>query len=378
MNVGHLRDVYLRVTFIHHYLTHFRRHKHYVLCREIKDRNVFPFDKVVRSSRIHHPFYMLDKVWTQKLGGNASLINDWWAYQGAIKRLGGVSVLHAHMGPQGYYAVPLSRKSGIPLVVTFYGADMSNQPKRPGWMEKYRELFDAAALVLVEGPHMRQRMIELGCPAEKAKVSRLAIPVKNIKFGLRPRLAEGRPLRILMCSSFVRKKGHLDAVSAMGALKRGGLKFECDMIGDGPLKPDILALRKELDLEREITLHGKVLPARIFELAQQSHVFFHPSKTGPDGDSEGGAPTICSEMQAAGLPVIATTHADIPNVIPGENHMLALEGDVTGMVKQFEYFLERRDDWDAISKRGRAFVEANHDGYACSAKLEEYYDSVVG
>src|SRR4051812_5615317 len=178
MNIGHIRDVYLRVTFIHHYLVHFARHRHIVISREIKDRKVFPYEHIAKTAAIHHPLYLFDKIWTLKFGRPARLVNDWWAYRGAIKRIGGeISVLHAHMGPQGYYAVPLSRNTGIPLVVTFYGGDMSNVPKLPGWKKRYLELFEAAALILVEGPYMRTKMIELGCPADKVKVSRLAVPV---------------------------------------------------------------------------------------------------------------------------------------------------------------------------------------------------------
>lgn len=378
MRIAHIRDVYLRVTFIHHYLVHFRRHDHIVLCREIKDRDVFPYAHVAKTSALHFPAYLLDKILTLKLGWTRRLVNDWWAYRGAIKRLGGdISVLHAHMGTQGFYAVPLSRRTGIPLVVTFYGGDMSNVPKIPGWMDNYKELFATAALILVEGPYMRERMIDLGCPGHKVKVSRLAVPVKGIKFNLRPSLGGEEPLRILMCAGFVRKKGFLDAMDTLGALKQAGRVFHCDIIGDGPLKNEIMMKRDELGLAPHITFHGKVVPSRIFEIAERAHLFFHPSKTGPDGDSEGGAPTVCSEMQAAGLPIIATTHADIPNVIPEENHFLAAEGDVQGLVRQFERFLAVPGQWEAISKRGRAFVEANHDGFVCSAKLEEYYDSVI-
>jgi len=61
-------------------------------------------------------------------------------------------------------------------------------------------------------------------------------------------------------------------------------------------------------------------------------IFIHPSVTAANGDSEGGAPTTILEAQACGLPVLSTTHADIPNVVvPGGSALLTPERDVDAL-----------------------------------------------
>jgi glycosyltransferase involved in cell wall biosynthesis len=80
-------------------------------------------------------------------------------------------------------------------------------------------------------------------------------------------------------------------------------------------------------------------------------------------------------MQALGLPIVSTTHADIPNIIPRGNHFLAPEGDVNLLVRQFMRLLDEKDTWNKMSKRGRIFVEENHSNVVCAKKLEAFYES---
>jgi colanic acid/amylovoran biosynthesis glycosyltransferase len=377
MIIAHLRDVYLKVTFIHHYLIAFSRYRHIVLCRKIKDREVFPFKEVYKTSLFFFPLFLLDQIFTNKIGFKIRPINDWQAYKKLINKINGVNILHAHMGLQGVYAIPLAKSTNIPLVVTFYGADMSSQVRNNVWKLKYEELFGIASLILVEGIFMREAMIKIGCPREKVKVSRIGIPVDKIQYNPRIPPNDNEVLKIFMCASFVPKKGFFDALCVVDALRKNGLKVQCHIVGDGSLELKIKKLISELALEEITVLYGRVFPSRIFEIANDCHVFFHPSKTDETGDSEGGAPTIILEMQAMGMPVISTLHADIPNIIPVQNHFLAEEGDVDGLLKVFLKLLENRHEWPFICQRGLDFVKQNHDNRICAEIIESYYDEIL-
>ena len=124
--VIHLRDQYLRVTFISYMLCGFKKFQHYILCREIykNDKNLYPFENIIKTHGVFSVFWMIDKILVSGIKLHSRVINDWISYYFSIKKLSNVVVIHAHMGQQGYYAIPLSRKLNIPLVVTFYGADM--------------------------------------------------------------------------------------------------------------------------------------------------------------------------------------------------------------------------------------------------------------
>jgi colanic acid/amylovoran biosynthesis glycosyltransferase len=100
--------------------------------------------------------------------------------------------------------------------------------------------------------------------------------------------------------------------------------------------------------------------------------------TAQDGDSEGGAPTVILEAQAAGMPVIATNHADIPNiVVPGQSALLSNERDVEGLVKNIAHLLDHPEQWEIMGKEGRAFVEKFHDIKKEAEALEQKYRSLL-
>ena len=67
--------------------------------------------------------------------------------------------------------------------------------------------------------------------------------------------------------------------------------------------------------------------------------FVQHSMVAPDGDSE-GSPVAVMEAQLSGLPVVATRHAGIPEVVlEGQTGLLVDEGDEDGMAQAIAHLL---------------------------------------
>ena len=371
----HINAIYLRLTFIYFFLKNLKINNHYFLAREIKKGALekFPFERVIETSKLFYPFWFINKVLNVKFDFMITIFPA--AQILAIKNIGNIDLIHAHFGTEGYYTLPLANYFKVPLVVTFYGYDMSQIPKKYIWKRRYRKLFNKVSIICIEGEYMKKKMVEMGCEEDKLFVCRLAIPTRQIKFSYRPESMT--TLNILMCANFVEKKGYFDALDTIKKLKDDGIKINCEIIGDGHLQKAIDKKILLLHLSDEVKLLGRKNSEEIYEISEKHHVFFHPSKFGPDDDSEGGAPTIISEMQALGLPIISTTHADIPNNIPKENHLLAEEGNIEQMVEIFKHFINKQEDWNKISDLGRKFVEENHDANSIGDRLEHLYDRLI-
>jgi colanic acid/amylovoran biosynthesis glycosyltransferase len=108
-------------------------------------------------------------------------------------------------------------------------------------------------------------------------------------------------------------------------------------------------------------------------LVARAQAGLQPSRTAADGDTEGGAPTVILELQAMGIPVVATRHADIPFVVPRPQELVA-EEDVDALAEALcrvanETETERR----ARTGEARAFVEARHDAAVTAAGVEDVY-----
>jgi colanic acid/amylovoran biosynthesis glycosyltransferase len=359
-------------TFIYHYLKHMKRFAPICLAWRLKNRDLFPFPpRNLYSLQLprHSLKWMINGIARRLLKRNLY-------FEGILKERG-VSIMHAHFGHNGVQAMLLKRKLKIPLVTTFYGADLSRYDMIRPLRNQYKKLFQRGRLFLVEGEHMKEKLHSLGCPLRKIKIQRIAIPVQDIAF--RERLPKGNGIvKFLFCGRFTEKKGLIYALEAFKKVRKQINNIRFCIIGDGELKEDIHFFVKKHKLENCVELPGFLNYDEYLKRVEEADIFLHPSVTASDGDSEGGAPTTILEAQAMGLPVISTYHADIPNiVVPDRSALLSAERDIDALARNILFLLENQHLWRDMGKTGREFVEAHHDIKKEARKLEEKYRSLV-
>jgi glycosyltransferase involved in cell wall biosynthesis len=68
----------------------------------------------------------------------------------------------------------------------------------------------------------------------------------------------GAPLRILCVASFRAVKGHRHLIEAFRLLRRNGVRFECDLVGDGPLRRRIERQVRDAGLGDAVRLRGNL------------------------------------------------------------------------------------------------------------------------
>ncbi len=360
-------------TFIHNIVANLRRYHPLFIAWEFRNLGRFPVEAA-------DCFSLTFPRWTWH-----------WILQGMGRRILGrellaerflkqrqTRLLHAHFGHSGVWALRLKRALHLPLVTTFYGHDMSQASSLSDWGKRYRRLFKEGDLFLVEGPHMKKRLGEIGCPAEKIGIQRIAVPVAGLPFRPRPAKKKGEKAVIVFSGRFIEKKGLLVALHALSEVRRTHADFEFLIIGDGPLKPEIERFIQNHGMGPYVKLLGFLNYSDYLEQMKTADLFLHPSVTAADGDSEGGAPTTILEAQALGLPVISTRHADIPHVVaPGESALLSDEGDVAGLSANIIRLLTERESWTRMGASGRHFVESCHDTSREIPRLEARYAELI-
>lgn len=293
-------------------------------------------------------------------------------------------IIHSHFGNVGWADLGAVRKLRAKHVVTFYGLDVNMLPRQfPIWRKRYRELFAQVDLVLCEGTHMAACVVDLGCPENKVKVQHLGVDVAQ--FDYRPRRWQpGETLRVLMAASFREKKGIPLAIDALGKLRRE-IALELTLIGDAGQdessqneKKRIIAALERSGLKPFTRLLGYQPHARMLEEAYLHHVFLHPSMTAQDGDTEGGAPVCITEMLATGMPVVSTTHCDIPEVM-GSNlhHLLAPEQDLEALVACLQTVIQQPASWAEWAQTGRHRIEAEYHMGQQAKRLLAHYQTLV-
>jgi colanic acid/amylovoran biosynthesis glycosyltransferase len=151
-----------------------------------------------------------------------------------------------------------------------------------------------------------------------------------------------------------------------------------DVIGDGPLRRELEALASSLGLAGDVRFLGAATNAVVQDAMRQADLFVLPSVTAANGDEE-GTPTVLMEAAYRGMPVVATWHAGIPEVVAdGESGMLVPERDVEALAAAIRAMLESRDQWPAMGAAGRRLViERGHLLRDVAARLETLYLEVV-
>ena len=286
-------------------------------------------------------------------------------------------LIHAHFGTTGILTYRLKKRLCIPHITTFYGFDVSQLATHKKWKEQYIKLFQEGDMFLVEGKHMKSKLITLGCPEEKIQIQRIAIAVGQILFRPRKPKRKGKTV-FIFGGRFIEKKGLIYALKAFKKVRETNSNFEFRIIGDGPLKSEINAFIRENNMERYTLLLGFLNYKDYMKQMQEADIFIHPSITATDGDSEGGAPTTILEAQAMGMPVISSYHADIPNiVIPGESALLSEERDWKRLAENIRYLLENQSEWEAMGKTGRNLMENRHNITVEVHSLEDKYSKLI-
>lgn len=381
--VAHIVGSYLFHTgsWIYTQLKNVRTVRPIVLTTKVENLDQFPFEPVYCYQSL---FYGTDR-WRAKAN---SLLG---AYTGARDRFfrnaiqhENAAMLHAHFGQFGYRSLGLHRKCDIPLLTTFYGTDVSRLPKqKPEWNKRYRRLFEEGDLFLAEGSHMGHCLVDLGCSPDKVKVQHLGVDLNRIAFAER-RMEKGRPVRILMATTFREKKGIPFAIEAFSRVAPYFPNAELRILGgvDSSEGRALLeycqGLAKNGGAGERIHFLGKAKYSQYTSELAQAHLFMAPSVHARDGDTEGGAPVALIEAAAAGIPSIASRHCDIPEVvIDGLTGVLADERDVPGLVRALESLLDAPETWPEFGRRARAHVEKEYHMETQARKLEAIYAAVL-
>lgn len=316
-----------------------------------------------------------------------------WA-EGVLRHRG-ARLLHAYFGPVAWRALELRRRLSLPLVVTFLGDDVAPSVApwwswwiREGsealdWPARMRELFAEGDLFLAEGPHLRQALIDYGCPPEKVELQRMALPLARLPFRPRRARADGKAV-IVFAGRFCEQKGVLYALEAASELRREGRDFELRLIGDDTMTDGSYAARVHSYIRKE-GLQDCVRPLGFLNGEQclremgRGDVFLHPSVVDADGRGEGGAPTTILEAQALGMPVVSTLHCDIPYVTrPGESALLVPERDGSALAEALRTVLDDPGRWEEMGRAGRRHVEERHDIVREARRLEHAYLALIG
>ncbi len=169
------------------------------------------------------------------------------------------------------------------------------------------------------------------------------------------------------------EKGQLRAVEACAQLAQEGCEFELVLVGDGPFRPRIEALVRDLGMQNRVSITGWVDGATVREHILAARAMVLPSFAE-------GLPVVIMEALALRRPVISTYVAGIPELVePGVSGWLVPPGSVEALRGAIRALMET--DEATLLRMGRAGarrVACQHNATLEAQKLAALFRAHTG
>ncbi len=259
------------------------------------------------------------------------------AWLGPQLKSQGIRHVHAHFGAMAARtAWWLKKLYGIRYSFTGHANDIFCETDFP---VSNSHLVRAAKFVVTETDYAKAWM-ENRHPAARRKFFRV---YNGIDSDFPARKPSASRQRILSVGRYVEKKGFHDLISACGILRQRapGREFECSIAGGGPLQAELQSQIERAGLTGTVSLLGPRSQGEVRELLSAAQVFVLPCVPEAGGGSD-NLPTVLMEAMMAGVPVVSTSIAGVPEMIrPGHNGLLVEPRSPDSLATAIEYLLDQ-------------------------------------
>ncbi|MGR5094390.1 glycosyltransferase [Vibrio maritimus] len=285
---------------------------------------------------------------------------------------------HAHFGPNGMTAVPLSNKLKIPLVVTFHGFDLIESPTviehgrlHVNYYRNRHRLNEKVTKFIAVSERVKQRMLYAGFPKEK--IIRHYIGIDTKKFT--PDQSVARENLVVCVGRMSKYKGQEYLIRAMAGVQKEHSDYRLVLIGDGDERASLERLASQHSVN--ITFTGRQTPEQVVDWMRKAKVYVQPSVRLKNGQEEALALTIV-EAQAVGTPAVVFSSGGMREAInPGRSGFVVDSESTTQLANAISNLVSDQCLWESFSDEARRYVLEVHDLEKQTEKLESIYEQAI-
>jgi colanic acid/amylovoran biosynthesis glycosyltransferase len=155
------------------------------------------------------------------------------------------SIVHAHFATDAVSALLIAEYLDLPLVVTLHGYDVTTDDvhlartlRGRHYLKRRRRLFERTTRFLCVSKSIRDAAARAGFPEEKLQVHYTGVDCERFQ----PNHVGRDPKLVLFVRRMVEKKACQNLISAMKQVLEEDPQAKLDIIGDGPLGPELKAM----------------------------------------------------------------------------------------------------------------------------------------
>lgn len=242
----------------------------------------------------------------------------------------------------------------IPLIAHFHGYDISVHEIVQKNEHKYKELFGLATNIIVVSRLMETTITHLGCP--KHKILYNPCGPDDRFYDIHPNYYSSQ---VLCIGRYVDKKSPYNVILAFEKVLQEIPDANLVMIGDGPLFEACYNIARNIGILDSVNFKGVVSHDELDKYLENSTCFVQSSITAFSGDKE-GTPVSVMEASLSGLPVVATNHAGILDVIiDKKTGFIVEENDVEELAKSIVKVLKDKKLAQEMGQAGKENIFKN-------------------
>lgn len=277
-----------------------------------------------------------------------------------------IDLIHAHAAlPCGDAAARLSRKWGVPFVVSVHGLDVYSE-RQAGrafgpWCRHISErVYREARAVICISEKVRQQLADVS-----ANTTVICNGVDPLMFFPAPEPTP--PHRILSVGNLIPSKGHAILLQAFAHVSTSIPDCELEIIGDGPERRDLERLATELEINSRVRFLGKQSRAEVAMAMRRCTFFALPS-------SYEGLGCVYLEAMACAKPAVACEGQGIEGIIQhGVNGLLVPAEAPKQLGMALGMLLNNGDLRNRIGKAARATILRRHSFEHQAEQLVDLY-----
>jgi glycosyltransferase involved in cell wall biosynthesis len=213
--------------------------------------------------------------------------------------------------PDGYAALAIARRLGVPCVIMVGGSDVLLLGQQPRRGRLIREVLQGADAIVTVSEDLRQAVLRWSVPADKVHVVCRGVDLARFTPGNRDEARQRlgiapRDPMLLWVGHMVPVKG-LDLLLEACAIAAAKTPFHLYLVGDGPLRAELQRRCSVLSIADRVSFAGAVSHASLPDWYRAADWTVLSSR------SE-GIPNVLLESAACGTPFIAPRVGGIPEV----------------------------------------------------------------
>lgn len=312
---------------------------------------------------------VVSSTWSQRLLDVRRLVR-----LALFLRRGRFDIAHTHLYFGNTIGTLAAWAAGVPAIATMHSTE--SEPRRANQLKEHLEavlLRAHSSFVVAVGDAVAI------AHRNKTRTGRMIVAPNPVKvapasMGLRERATARRELAgdpsrpiFLSVGRLSAEKGYFDLLSAFARTQKGHPRALLAIAGTGPLHDQLEEETAHLSLEGSVTWLG--WRTDIARLLSASDAYVTASHWE-------GMPLATLEAMAAGLPVVATSVGDVPQLLAGGRGISVPPRDPDALAAAMASVL---DDSEAARRMGyaaRQYVKQNHDPAAFCDKITLLYGSL--